>query len=72
MNIKILRLFISFDEVDLDVAEDLRSYLDDREQRWLKVAAPCLSFRVSIKSFFLYIERGTGQCIYKDIDSDNT
>ena len=65
------KLFISLGEVDHDMAEDLRSWIHDWDQRWLKVADPSWSGRVSTESPFLCIERGTGQHFYKVIDSDD-
>ena len=37
------KLFIFLDEIDHDMAEELSSILNDQDQRWLKVAAPCWS-----------------------------
>ena len=57
--------------VDQNKAEDLRCFLNDQNQKWLKAAAPCWSYRIPTKSSFLSIKRGTGQHFYKDIDSDD-
>ena len=59
------KLFISSGKIGHDTAEELRSFLNDKGHRWLKVEAPCLSYRLPIKLTFLYIERGTDQYIYK-------
>ena len=50
------KLFILLFSVDHDKMDDLQNILNDKSQKWLRVAGPQWSYRIPTKSSFMYIE----------------
>ena len=65
------KLFILLDGREHSVGEHLQRSLNKKDQKWLWVEVPFLSYRVPTKSPFLYIEGRTSCYVYHDINSDD-
>ena len=62
---------ISSCDIDHDMAEDFQRFLKDKDQKWLKVTTPSLAYLAPTNSPMLYIEWGTEQYFYKDLNSED-